>query len=79
MLEGAIRFLNANLDRDPDNVDAHSCLALAYCLNQDEHMARGHIAVAGRLRETLQTPSGWTLAVNVGTSLEALNALLPNR
>jgi tetratricopeptide (TPR) repeat protein len=58
MLERAIRFLNANLDRDPDNIDGHCCIALAYCLNQDEHMARGHMAVAARLRETLQTPSG---------------------
>jgi predicted Zn-dependent protease len=59
MLAGAIGFLNANLDRDPDNADGHHCLALAYRLSQDEPMALAHMTAALRLRAALKAPSGW--------------------
>jgi tetratricopeptide (TPR) repeat protein len=61
MLAEAIAFLNANLDTDPDNADGHHCLALAYRLNQDEHMALAHRTAALRLRAGLKAPSGWRI------------------
>jgi predicted Zn-dependent protease len=50
LLAEAIGFLNANLDRDPENADAHFCLAQAYELQQDGAMAGAHRIVAMRLR-----------------------------
>jgi predicted Zn-dependent protease len=50
LLAEAIDFLNANLDRDPENADAHFCLAQAYELLQDDSMAGAHRIVAMRLR-----------------------------
>jgi len=61
MLAEAIRYLNANLDRDPNNVDSHYYLALAHSLNQDEPTAQTHMAVALRLRQALGASSGWRL------------------
>jgi tetratricopeptide (TPR) repeat protein len=61
MLAEAIGFLNANLDRDPDNADGHYCLALAYRLNQDEDTARAHMTAALKLRTALEAPSGWRI------------------
>ena len=61
MLTEAIVFLNANLDRDPDNADGHHCIALAYSLNQNEPMAQAHMTVSLRLRETLEAPPSWRL------------------
>jgi len=61
MLGEAIGFLNANLDRDPDNADGHYALALAYSLNRDEAMAVAHMTVALRLKESLEAPSGWRI------------------
>lgn len=61
MLAQSISFLNANLDRDPDNADAHYHLALAYALNQDEPMALAHMTVALRLKEALEAPPGWRI------------------
>ncbi len=61
LLEKAIRFLNANLDRDPDNADGHHCIALAYSLNHNEPMAQAHMTVSLRLRETLEAPPSWRL------------------
>jgi tetratricopeptide (TPR) repeat protein len=46
LLEKAAEFLNANLDRDPDNADAHYNLALVYALGQDERRAQVHMTVA---------------------------------
>jgi predicted Zn-dependent protease len=61
LLREAIGFLNANLDRDPENVDGHHCIALAYGLLGNETMARGHISVAARLRKQLASASNWRL------------------
>jgi predicted Zn-dependent protease len=61
MLEEAIVFLNANLDRDPDNADAHYHVALAYALLQDDRMARAHMTVALRLRQTVEAAPGWRI------------------
>ena len=61
LLGEAIGFLNANLDRDPENVDGHHFIALAYRLQQNEIMARGHMTVAARLRKQLSTAPGWGL------------------
>ena len=61
MLAEAIGFLNANLDRDPENVDGHHFIALAYGLLQNETLARGHMTVAARLRNELAAPTGWRL------------------
>jgi predicted Zn-dependent protease len=58
LLVEAIRYLNANLDRDPENADAHFCLAEAYALQQDEAMAGAHRTVAMRLRLASITPLG---------------------
>lgn len=51
LLEKAAKFLNANLDRDPDNADAHYNLALLYALGQDKPMAQAHMTVARRMRQ----------------------------
>jgi Flp pilus assembly protein TadD len=61
MLGEAIHFLNANLDRDPDNADGHFQLALAYALNQDEPMAQAHMTVALKLKQAKDTPPGWRI------------------
>ena len=62
LLDKAIRFLNANLDRDPENADAHYNLALAYSLDQDEQRATAHMTVALRIKRELEIPPGWRLA-----------------
>ncbi|WP_213807686.1 hypothetical protein [Granulicella sp. dw_53] len=51
MLMEAIGYLNANLDRDPENVDGHRCIAFAYRMRRDERMAEAHMVVAVRLLE----------------------------
>jgi tetratricopeptide (TPR) repeat protein len=56
LLAEAIRFLNANLDRDPENADAHFCLAQAYALKQDGALAAAHRTVAMRLRAASLAP-----------------------
>jgi tetratricopeptide (TPR) repeat protein len=61
LLDKAITFLNANLDRDPDNADAHYHLAIAYALDQDEQRANAHMTVALRIKHELEAPSGWRL------------------
>jgi tetratricopeptide (TPR) repeat protein len=63
MLTEAIGFLNANLDRDPDNADGHHCRALAYRLNQEEPIALAHMTAAFRLRAALKVPSGWRIGI----------------
>jgi tetratricopeptide (TPR) repeat protein len=50
-LKEAINLLNANLDRDPDNADAHYHLALAYALDQDEQRANAHRTIALRIKQ----------------------------
>jgi tetratricopeptide (TPR) repeat protein len=62
MLGEAIGYLNANLDRDPENADGHYYLALAYALWGEERKAQGHMTLAIRLREELEAPVGWRLA-----------------
>src|ERR1700733_263007 len=62
LLEKAAEFLNANLDRDPDNADAHYNLALVYALGQDERRAQVHMTVALRMKEDLESASKWLLA-----------------
>jgi tetratricopeptide (TPR) repeat protein len=59
LLEKAAEFLNANLDRDPDNADAHYNLALVYALGQDECRAQLHMTVALRMNQDLEPPSEW--------------------
>ena len=59
LLEQAAKFLNANLDRDPDNADAHYNLALVYALGQDEHRAQVHMTVALRMKQDLEPPPDW--------------------
>jgi tetratricopeptide (TPR) repeat protein len=61
LLEKAAEFLNANLDRDPDNADAHYNLALVYALGQDERRAQVHMTVALRMNQDLEPPSEWLL------------------
>jgi predicted Zn-dependent protease len=61
MLAEAISFLNAYLDRDPDNADGHYYIALAHDLNQDERMALAHMTVALRLKKTLEAPPSWRI------------------
>jgi tetratricopeptide (TPR) repeat protein len=69
MLAEAVDLLNANLDRDPDNADAHHCLALAHGLNQNEPMARAHMTAATRLRAASTVPPGWQIAASSKPSL----------
>ena len=59
LLEKSAEFLNANLDRDPDNADAHYNLALVYALGQDERRAEVHMTVALRMKQDLEAPSEW--------------------
>ena len=59
LLDKAIMFLNANLDRDPDNADAHYNLGLAYALNQDEQRADAHRTIALRMKRESEASSGW--------------------
>lgn len=59
LLVEAIRFLNANLDRDPENADGHYYLALAYGFNQDEVRAAAHAKIALRLKEPSKAPAIW--------------------
>lgn len=59
LLVEAIRFLNANLDRDPENADGHYYLALAYGFNQDEARTRVHAEIALRLKKPSKAPLPW--------------------
>ena len=61
LLNEAIAFLNANLDQDRENVDAHHFIALAYGLLDNDTLATAHLAVAARLRGQLQAASNWRL------------------
>jgi len=61
LLREAAEFLNSNLDRDPDNADAHYNLALIYALNGDGSRAQIEMALALRMRQELQLPSDWLL------------------
>jgi tetratricopeptide (TPR) repeat protein len=70
LLEKAAKFLNANLDRDPDNADAHYNLALVYALGQDEGRAHLHMTVALRINQALEPPPDWELG---GTGLFITN------
>lgn len=59
LLEKAAQFLNANLDRDPDNADAHYNLALVYFLLSDESRVQVHATIALRMNQDLRLPSEW--------------------
>jgi predicted Zn-dependent protease len=59
LLEQAARFLNANLDRDPENADAHFTLALIYALIHDQPRAQAHMTIACRMKQTLEPPPQW--------------------
>lgn len=59
LLTRAIQFLNGNLDRDPENADAHYNLAIAYAFCKDEHRAKAHMEVAVRLGSEYEAPRGW--------------------
>jgi tetratricopeptide (TPR) repeat protein len=59
MLAQAIGFLNANLDQDPENADAHYFAAIAYDLSGDERRSQSHMCIALRLKEALTLPPGW--------------------
>ena len=61
LLRMAAKFLNANLDRDPDNADAHYNLALVYALGGDANRAHIEMSVALRMKRELQPPSEWSL------------------
>jgi predicted Zn-dependent protease len=61
LLKRAIQFLDGNLDRDPENADAHYNLAIAYAFCKDEHRAKAHMEVAVRLGSKYQVPSDWLL------------------
>jgi len=58
MLRNAVAFLDTNLDRDPQNADAHHYLALAYAFAQNERRARAHREVALRMKKELEPPKG---------------------
>jgi tetratricopeptide (TPR) repeat protein len=66
LLEKAAGFLNANLDRDLNNADAHYNLAMVYALGQDERRARAHMTLALRMKQDLEPPSEWLLGLGVG-------------
>jgi tetratricopeptide (TPR) repeat protein len=61
LLRKAADFLNANLDRDPHNADAHYNLALVYALSGDVSRAQIEMTLALRMRQELQLPSDWLL------------------
>jgi tetratricopeptide (TPR) repeat protein len=61
LLDTAAKFLNGNLDRDPDNADAHYNLALVYFLSSDESRAEAHATIALRMNQELELPSRWLL------------------
>lgn len=61
LLDKAAKFLDANLNRDPENADAHYNLALICAFLNNEETARAHMTVALRLKKTLEVPSGWLL------------------
>jgi tetratricopeptide (TPR) repeat protein len=61
LLREAAEFLNANLDRDPDNADAHYNLALVYALSGEASRAQIEMKLALRMKRGLQLPSGWLL------------------
>jgi tetratricopeptide (TPR) repeat protein len=59
LLRKAAEFLNANLDRDPDNADAHYNLALVYTLSGDTSRAQIEMTLALRIKQELGLPSDW--------------------
>jgi tetratricopeptide (TPR) repeat protein len=59
LLTTAIKFLNANLDRDPENADAHYNLGIAYAFIKEEHRAKAHMEIAVRLSSKYEAPKGW--------------------
>lgn len=59
LLTRVIQFLNANLDRDPENADAHYNLGIAYAFSKDEKRAKAHMEVAVRLSSEYEVPKGW--------------------
>jgi tetratricopeptide (TPR) repeat protein len=59
LLRKAAEFLNANLDRDPDNADAHYNLALVYALSGDESRAQIEMTLALRIKQELRLASDW--------------------
>jgi len=61
LLKKAAEFLKVNLDRDPDNADAHYNLALIYALSHNERHAQAHMRLALRMRQDLQLPLGWII------------------
>jgi tetratricopeptide (TPR) repeat protein len=63
MWRKAVTFLNANLDRDPANADAHYYLALAFALAKDMRKAQVHMDVALRMKAELAPPSGWLIGL----------------
>lgn len=62
LLQKASEFLNANLDQDPGNADAHYNLALVYALRQDERSAQAHMTVALRIKQGLELPQPFTIS-----------------
>jgi tetratricopeptide (TPR) repeat protein len=61
LLQQAAEFLNANLDRNPENADAHHNLALVHALGRDEARAKAHLTIASRLRQDSEPPLEWLL------------------
>lgn len=61
LLRRAIQFLNGNLDRDPENADAHYNLAIAYAFCREEPRAKAHMEIAVRLGSEYEAPRGWLL------------------
>jgi predicted Zn-dependent protease len=59
LLRKAAEFLNANLDRDPDNADAHYNLALVCSLSGDVSGAQIEMTLALRMKRGLILPSDW--------------------
>jgi tetratricopeptide (TPR) repeat protein len=59
LLRKAAEFLNANLDRDPNNADAHYNLALVHAFSGDTSRAQIEMTVALRMKGGLQLPSDW--------------------
>ena len=57
LLVDAINWLNASLDRDPENADCHRNIAIAYGLIQDAESAGEHMMEAVRLNRTGATAS----------------------
>jgi len=61
LLRKSAAFLNANLDRNPDNAEAHYNIALVCALSGDASRAQMEMTLALRMKQELQLPSGWRL------------------